>query len=72
MKRTDLYFLIDQLSNSMELYELTDFIELSEQTKVSESELETIFNEYWKLPPISRFEYNQQDWIDFINSFTNG
>ena len=47
---SDLYFLIDQLTNSMEFYDEKEFVNhISKETNYSPATLKKIFNAYWKL-----------------------
>ena len=49
---SDVDFLIDQLSNSMEFYNEDEFVEfMSDEIKMSPEVASEIFNDYWKLSP---------------------
>lgn len=52
---SDLEFVIDQLSNSMEHYDEKEFVShLSKETKYNASSLKKVFNAYWKLGAMER------------------
>ena len=73
MKISDLNFLVDQLTNSMEYFNKSEFVEnLISNTKIEIDHLELIYDKYWKLNPLSRFEFTKSQWIEFINNLTNG
>lgn len=61
------YFLVDQLSNSMEFYNEEEFVNnISSQTDYSEVQLRHIFKEYWKLEAQKRGDimFDWKEWID--------
>ena len=52
---SDLEFVIDQLSNSMEYYDEKEFVShLSKETKYNASQLKKVFKAYWKLGAMER------------------
>lgn len=68
MNATDTNFLIDQLTNSMEFYDLATFVGLSEQTDFTPEQLTKIFNSFWQIDPITRMNNTPEQWNEFINS----
>ena len=54
---SDLEFVIDQLSNSMEHFSEKEFVDhLSKATKYNASSLKKVFNAYWDLGAMDRFK----------------
>ena len=60
---SDVDFLIDQLSNSMEYYSEDDFVEfMGDEIKMSSSIAKQIFKGYWKLSATDRMKNGVDDW----------
>ncbi len=60
-------YLIDALTNSMDLYEEDQFVEwLTKQTDLSPDALATIYQSYWLLDPLERDGYNDDDWLRWL------
>ena len=54
---SDLGFVIDQLANSMEHYDEKEFVKhLSKQTKYNAGQMKKVFQAYWKLDAMDRFD----------------
>ena len=72
MNEQDMYFLLDQLSNSMEFYDELEFIShMSKETDISKAKLKIIWDEYWKLEPMVRAHFGfepevNEEWINSI------
>lgn len=65
----DLYFLIDQLSNSMEFYDEDEFAtQIADQTDYDEDQLRNIFKAYWELGT-EKFDimFDFEEWLESIN-----
>jgi hypothetical protein len=63
---TDLYFVIDQLVNSMEHYDEREFIKhIGKETKYSSPQLKKLYKSYYKLSPRKRFSmsFNWEKWL---------
>mgnify|MGYP000622052410 CR=1 FL=1 len=63
---TDLYFVIDQLVNSMEHYDEREFIKhIGKETKYSSPQLKKLYKSYYKLTPRKRFSmsFNWEKWL---------
>jgi len=63
---TDLYFVIDQLVNSMEFYDEREFIKhIGKETKYSLPQLKKLYKAYYKLSPRKRFSmsFNWEKWL---------
>ena len=63
---TDLYFVIDQLVNSMEHYDEREFIKhIGKETKYSSPQLKKLYKLYYKLSPRKRFSmsFNWENWL---------
>ena len=64
---SDVDFLIDQLSNSMEYYSEDEFAEfMSDEIKMSPKIAKQIFNDYWKLSATDRMNNGGDDWKVFL------
>ena len=64
---SDVDFLIDQLSNSMEFYNEDEFVEfMSDEIKISPEIASEIFNDYLKLSPQVRNQnaYGWKKWLE--------
>ncbi len=60
-------YLIDALSNSMDLYNEAQFVEwLTKQTDLSPDALATIYQSYWLLGPLERDGYNDSQWRNWL------
>ena len=58
---SDLEFVIDQLSNSMEHFDEKDFVHhLSKETKYNASQMKKVFNAYWELGAMDRFKIGME------------
>ncbi len=65
-------YLIDALTNSMDLYDKDQFVEwLTTQTDLSPDALATIYQSYWLLDPLERDGYNDDTWRDWIRDVIN-
>ena len=64
---TDLYFVIDQLVNSMEFYstERSWLKHMGKETKYSSKQLKKLYKSYYKLSPRKRFSmsFNWEKWL---------
>ena len=68
-KDKDIDIVVDQLSNSMELFDQKEFISfLSKNTKLKDFILKKIFNEYWKLSARDRGNptFDFYEWVNKI------
>ena len=60
---SDVDFLVDQLSNSMEYYSEDDFMEfMGDEIKMSSNVAKQIFKDYWKLSATDRMKNDADDW----------
>jgi len=54
---SDLEFVIDQLSNSMEHYDEREFVKhMSKETKYNAGQMKKVFQAYWKLGAMERHD----------------
>ena len=64
--------LVDVLVNSMDLFispeEFADSIMYDYQIPIDRETLLTIYNEYWNINPIERFEWNEE-WYEWLSKF---
>ena len=69
---SDLDFVIDQISNSMEHYDEKDFVkDLSKETKYNARSLKKVFNAYWDMGAMERHKMsmNTNDTKKFLKKF---
>ena len=69
---SDLDFVIDQISNSMEHYDEKDFVkDLSKETKYNANSLKKVFNAYWDMGAMERHKMsmNTNDTKKFLKKF---
>lgn len=68
---SDLDFVIDQISNSMEHYDEKDFSDLSKETKYNSNSLKKVFNAYWDMGAMERHKMsmNINDTKKFLKKF---
>ncbi len=60
-------YLIDALSNSMDLYDEDQFVEwLTTHTDLSPEGLGKIYQSYWLLDPLERDDYHDDEWCVWI------
>lgn len=60
-------YLIDALTNSMDLYDEGQFVEwLTTQTELSPDTLAKIYQSYWLLDPLERDGYNDDHWCRWL------
>jgi len=60
-------YLIDALSNSMDLYDEDQFVEwLTTQTELSSDAIAKIYQSYWLLDPLERDGYNDGEWLQWL------
>jgi hypothetical protein len=65
-------YLIDALTNSMDLYDEDQFVEwLTIQTDLSPDAIAKIYRSYWLLDPLERDGYNDGEWRDWIRDLIN-
>jgi hypothetical protein len=65
-------YLIDALTNSMDLYDEDQFVEwLTKQTDLSPDAIAKIYQSYWLLDPLERDGYNDGQWRDWIRDLIN-
>ena len=66
---SDVFFLIDQLSNFMEFYDEDEFTNhISAETDYDEDQLRNIYKAYWELGT-EKFDimFDFEDWLKSIN-----
>ena len=67
---SDVDFLIDQLSNSMEHFTEDDFVEfMGDEIKISSDTASKIFTDYWKLSASDRMMNGIDDWKVFLAKY---
>ncbi len=67
---SDVDFLIDQLSNSMEYYSEDDFVEfMGAEIKMSPKIAKQMFRDYWELSAMDRMMYGIDDWKVFLAKY---
>jgi hypothetical protein len=60
-------YLIDALSNSMDLYEEDQFVEwLTKHSDMSPDAIAKIYQSYWLLDPLERDGYNDGEWLRWL------
>jgi hypothetical protein len=60
-------YLIDALTNSIDLYDEDQFVEwLTTQTELSSDALAKIYQSYWLLDPLERDGYNDDQWLRWL------
>jgi hypothetical protein len=60
-------YLIDALTNSMDLYDEDQFVEwLTIQTDLSPDAIAKIYQSYWLLDPLERDGYNDSQWRNWL------
>jgi len=60
-------YLIDALTNSMDLYDEDQFVEwLTRNTELSPDAIAKIYQSYWRLDPLERDGYNYDDWLRWL------
>lgn len=65
----DMLFIIDQLTNSMEHYDLNVFVEhMSSQINWPPHYFEIIYHEYHKLHPMVQMDMMPSEWAKFITN----
>jgi hypothetical protein len=70
---SNLDFVIDQLSNSMEFYDEDDFVELLQQELgASPAVGKKVWDDYQEMDTIEKFENSAKDWEEFLSGFGLG
>jgi hypothetical protein len=60
-------YLIDALTNSMDLYDEDQFVEwLRTQTDLSPDAIAKIYQSYWLLDPLERDGYDDGQWVRWL------
>lgn len=65
MKQSLLNSLVDVLTNTMEIINKEEFIQMFSD-ELEEERLENLWNKYWELSGNSRFFNSSEDWENFI------
>ena len=65
MKQSLLNSLVDVLTNTMEIINKEEFIQMFSD-ELEEERLENIWNKYWELSGYKRFFNSVEDWESFI------
>ena len=64
--------IVDVLINSMEEYDEDTFMGDADFFGYTEEAMKEIFNDYWSISSMKRFNYSEKDWRKWLKSYKWG